>query len=690
MTNRAATPQQLPQGNQPEISTRASQPFKPASFDAEKMSVKFTATTESPATVWDWERYDFVQEVLRADGCILPASGRVPVLDSHNRNRVSDVLGSAGDFVPALVDGMEALDCTVAFSGEPEGKSAAGKVREGHLTDVSVGYNVTESFWVPENEKQIIAGREYTGPVKVSTKWELRELSITPIGADRYAKARSGPAQPQPTIKSTEVSTMNKRLKEMLVKRGMDAGATDEAAWAFYRALSADDQGSLFYEARSAAPVNADAAREEGTRAERQRVADITEACSIGGLEARAVEFITGGQSIDQVRAVILAELKTKQQPLKPSLEVGADERDKLRAAATDGLVLRSGLAVEKPAAGSREIRGRSLVRLAEECLRMAGVNTRTLSDTEIAKRAFSHSNSDFSNLLANVAERVLLGAYAIAPTTWQMFCRTVDATNFKNMDRIKLSESPDLDLVGPGGEYTEATLSDDKETYALGKYGKIFSITWEAIINDDLGALTRIPQLFGNAAARKTNSLVYAILTGNGNMADGRPLFSESYHYNDAATGDHGAPTIALISKGRAAMRIQKDVSGKQILNIAPKYFIHPAAMETEVEVILRSAAYPDSNTNSGKANPFGPGAKNQLIPVCDGTIDGTTTKEWYLLADNNQIDTIEVAFLNGQNAPYLEEKDGFKVDGREYKVRHCVAAKAVDYRGMYRNDGE
>ena len=78
----------------------------------------------------------------------------------------------------------------MTYSDTDEGKSAAQKTREGHLTDYSIGYRVLESFFVPDGQKQMIAGDEYEGPVKVATKWELKELSATPIGADEFAKAR--------------------------------------------------------------------------------------------------------------------------------------------------------------------------------------------------------------------------------------------------------------------------------------------------------------------------------------------------------------------------------------------------------------------------------------------------------------------------------------------------------------------
>ena len=46
-------------------------------------------------------------------------------------------------------------------------------------------------------------------------------------------------------------------------------------------------------------------------------------------------------------------------------------------------------------------------------------------------------------------------------------------------------------------------------------------------------------------------------------------------------------------------------------------------------------------------------------------------------------------VFFLNGNQTPYLESREGFNMDGVEYKVRIDCGAKAVDWRALYKNDG-
>jgi hypothetical protein len=189
---------------------------------------------------------------------------------------------------------------------------------------------------------------------------------------------------------------------------------------------------------------------------------------------------------------------------------------------------------------------------------------------------------------------------------------------------------------------------------------------------------------MFGNAAARRVNSIVYAILAANANMSDGTALFAGG-HGNLAAGDDVGAPGTTTLAVARAAMRVQRDLQGLQPLNITPRYIIVPAALETTTEVILRSTSIPDMAFAQLAINPF----QNRLEPVVESLLDAVSTTGWYLAADPNAIDTVEVAFLEGERAPYIEEQQGFDVDGRQYKVRLCVGAKAIDWRGLYYNPG-
>ncbi len=173
----------------PGMSARAASRQR-ATAPAADGGMEWTLSTELPALVWDWERWDFVNEILLAAGMMVPASGQVPLLDSHNRNSARDVLGHVRDFTAASAGGYHGRNGQVHFAADNDSQVIKQKVADGHITDGSVGYQVLSAIWVPENTEVSIDGRLFTGPVKVSRTWSLKEFSITPIGADVLAKVR--------------------------------------------------------------------------------------------------------------------------------------------------------------------------------------------------------------------------------------------------------------------------------------------------------------------------------------------------------------------------------------------------------------------------------------------------------------------------------------------------------------------
>jgi hypothetical protein len=162
----------------------------PATDEGVDDGMEWVLSTELPAMVWDWERWDFVNEVLLADGMEVPAIGQVPLLDSHSRYSVKDVLGHVRGFGSGMFDGYRGRTGLVNFAADQDSQTAKQKVADRHITDGSVGYQVLSSIWVPENTEVSIEGRVFVGPLKVSRTWALREFSITPIGADVLAKVR--------------------------------------------------------------------------------------------------------------------------------------------------------------------------------------------------------------------------------------------------------------------------------------------------------------------------------------------------------------------------------------------------------------------------------------------------------------------------------------------------------------------
>jgi hypothetical protein len=299
------------------------------------------------------------------------------------------------------------------------------------------------------------------------------------------------------------------------------------------------------------------------------------------------------------------------------------------------------------------------------------------------------HTTSDFASIMANVANKRLRGAYDENPGTYAMWARRApNAPDFKNISVAQLSGAPELLRTNEHGEFTYGTLRDGAESYAVVTYGRIVSLTRQAIVNDDLRAFDRMVSAYGNSARRLENRLVYAQLTANAALSDGVALFSAVSGARTQAnvqTGAGSALQLSSLSEGRKLMRLMKGLNNEE-LNIAPSYLIAPVALE-QTAYQLTSASYVPATT--GAINEFRAGGRTALTPVIEPLLDAASATQWYLAASSSQVDTVEYCYLDGAEGPVIEQEMGFEVDGMSMKCRLDFAAKAIDFRGLHRAAG-
>lgn len=285
---------------------------------------------------------------------------------------------------------------------------------------------------------------------------------------------------------------------------------------------------------------------------------------------------------------------------------------------------------------------------------------------------AFTHSSSDFGNILMDVAHKAALMGWDEASETFDQWTRKGTLTDFKTAHRAGLESFPTLRKVRAGAEYKYVTLKDRGEPIALATYGELFSLDRQTIINDDMDMLTRIPMAMGGAARATIGDLVWAVLTSNPKMSDGKPLFH----------ADHGNLVAADLSidgldNARKAMKLQK--SGERHLNIRPEFVLTPVAIESRANQLIKSASVPGADVNSGIDNPI----RNFATVLSEARLDDSSATDYYLAAAKGR-DTIEVAYLDGIDTPYLEQQQGFTVDGAAFKVRIDAGVAPLDWRGM------
>lgn len=237
----------MPGTSVPDLVTRAFQ-LRADSVDEQNRSVGCVIATETPVTVRDPASYQIIEEVLRMDG--VQFAPRVSLLNNHYRWSLDDILGSVREM---KVEQSQLVGRCFFTANDEFAERAWNKAKQGHITDVSVGYRSIDWTDIPPGQSRAVNGRNYTAgqrTLRITTRWEVREVSLVPVGADSQAKIREAAAvQAAPAahpsssspVSSVRTSAVPAQLRAYLESIGLRSDASEADAWTFYRALTGDN-----------------------------------------------------------------------------------------------------------------------------------------------------------------------------------------------------------------------------------------------------------------------------------------------------------------------------------------------------------------------------------------------------------------------------------------------------------------
>lgn len=406
--------------------------------------------------------------------------------------------------------------------------------------------------------------------------------------------------------------------------------------------------------------------------------------------DAFADDMVARSLTVDAAKAHVLDELVRRDQASGGHRNVsgfgqpgrngagepgGIEQREQI----IEALASRMGGPAAKP--GNQYVHA-SVPEIARECLEVRGVRTTGMSRSELIQRSIGgvHTTSDFANLLTSSGERTLRQSFSSYAGGVKRICKPSTATDFRAKQRLTLGEAPALLKVNEHGEFKSGTMAEMKSSYALSTFGRIFGISRQALINDDLDAFGELSVKYGRAAAEFESSFLVTLLTSNPVMtSDGVALFHATH--GNLQTGAGSALQLTSLSIARLAMRLQKGLDGVTPIDATAKYLVVPAALETTAEQLLTVLMA----TQISNVNPFG----GKLELVVDPRLDAASATAWYLAADANALDTLEYAYLDSANGPEVIPDVGFEIDGMQWKVRLDFGAGVLDWRGLYKSNG-
>ncbi|ADK99394.1 prohead protease/major capsid protein fusion protein [Brevundimonas subvibrioides] len=651
----------------------------PRSYDAENHTVELIAATGFPVRRYDWEAGTYYLEQLDISEAAIDGSridqGVCPMLNAHSSWAIGDQLGRIESW---RVENGQLI--TVARFGVSDAAVAAeAEVAAGTWRGVSVGYRRDEMLKEVRQDGKL--------PTYKVTRWGLMEVSLVPIPADPASGVRSeDDLHPCSIIENRDSTDTigapdSPEEDETMIRSRMLGGVAALAQ----NAPNDNPGGAPASEVRSEPATPAVQSDPNVVRMDVSATLDFMDDVRTFGVDETQARTWATTLTPDGARAALIraaAEVQRGQAPLQPGQRQNAsithDDRDKQREAMSNAIQHRFNPSVELTD-GGRQFRSMSLMEMARENLERNGTRTRGLGKRELADLALrQHSTSDFPNVLSNVTRATLRSGYAEAPQTFKGWQRRATVSDFRQVSRLQMGSAPSFLLVPEGGEFKMGTIGDGKEVYALATYGRKFAITRQTLINDDVDAFTRIPGLMGAAAARFESDAAYAPLIANPNMSDGVALFHAS-HGNLAASG--GAIAEAGVQAAEIAMGKQVGLGG-EILNLAPKFMIVARKDALPARKLMTAVQATQTSGVNVYSNAFEIIVESRLNRTSGAT-------PWFMAADPNQVDTIEYAYLDGDDGVFLDEREGFDVDGIEYKARLDFAVKAIDWRGLYQDPG-
>jgi hypothetical protein len=623
---------------------------------------RMVAYTGGPMRVAGWRH----PVVIDLAGLAIPSQAR-PIRFGH------DPLSGVGHTDAIRTEQGQLIATGVVSRDPPAAREVVVSSKNGFPWQASVGASVEEFEFIRENQVVRVNGRDYTGPLNVVRKASLGEISFVDLGADGGTSAQVA-AQSQPETGDNDVDETN---------------------------LTSEEETPSVTEQRTTPPVVPASATTIATveemraqaAAESERISAIRRfyAGRNARLEAQAIR-----EGWSEQRAEL--EFLRQTRPAVPAVHV---TNNPINAAVLEAACLQtaglSNLEQEHQpqtldAASKRFRGGIGLQELLLEAAWANGYTGRNFRDgRSVLRYAFGHtvdagfSNVDIGGILSNVANKFLLEGFFSVERTWRNVCAVRNVSDFKTVTSYRLIGKDQYELVAPGGELKHGTLGNEQYTNKADTYGLMLQIDRRDIINDDLGAITTVPRKLGRGSGLKINDVFWTVFMNNASFftVGNKNFFS----------GTDTVLSIDGLTKAEVGFMDQTDSDGKPI-GIMPAILLVPTALSAIGSQLFKSLELRD-NTSGVKYPITNPHQGKYRVEVsrylANTAYTGNSAKAWYLLAEPSDLPVIEVAFLNGQEAPTIETTEAdFNVLGIQARGYHDFGTALQDPRGGTKMKGE
>lgn len=627
---------------------------------------RMVAYTGGPMRVGGW-RYPVIIDLA---GLAIPSQAR-PIRFGH------DPLAGVGHTDAIQVDQGQLVATGIVSRDTPAAREVVVSSKNGFPWQASVGAAVEEFEFVKESQQVMVNGRQYNGPLNVVRKSSLGEISFVDLGADGATSA---------SVAANAHSPSGEPVVEEPIVTPQDE-VTSPAA-------ESQSQPAPAPSAPAPAPSSGVEAMRAEQAAETERIAAIRRICG-GRLPRLEAQSIREGWTEQRTEL----EALRGQRPAVAAVHV-PDNTVSAAVLETACLLAAGHSDVEQEAdpqtldLAARRFRGGiGLQELLLEAAWANGYTGRNFRDSRSVLRfafgrtieASSFSNIDIGGILSNVANKFLLEGFFSVERTWRNICAVRNVSDFKTVTSYRLVGKDQYELVAPGGELKHGTLGNEQYTNKADTYGLMLSIDRRDIINDDLGAITTVPRKLGRGSGLKINDIFWSTFMNNA------AFFTVGN--KNFLSGVDTALNIDGLTKAEVAFMDLTDTDGKPI-GIMPALMLVPTALSAIGSQLFKSLELRDTTANAKFpiANPHQGKFRVEVSRYLANTsYTGNSAKAWYLFAEPSDLPVIEVAFLNGQEAPTIETADAdFNVLGVQMRGYHDFGVALQDPRGAIKSKGE
>jgi hypothetical protein len=615
--------------------------------------------------------------IIDLAGLAIPSQAR-PIRFGH------DPLSGVGHTDSIRVEAGQLVAHGVVSRDTPAAREVVVSSKNGFPWQASVGTSVDEFEFVKEGQKVTVNGNQYNGPVNVIRRSSLGEISFVDLGADGATSA-SVAAQASATFGETEMDDSQSADHDDPKSTPTTSVAPNPVSPNPFPAEPVSNQPEVDTAVEAIRAAHA---------SELERIAGIRRIYN-GSLPLVEAQAVREGWTLEKAELIKIRSMR----PEVPAVHVSTNTINTsileaacyLSAALTNIEQIADEQSLEVAA---RKFRGGiGLQELMLEAAWANGYTGRNFRDRrEVMRAAFGHrveassvSNIDIGGILSNVANKFLLEGFFNVERTWRNICSVRSVSDFKTVTSYRLIGKDQYELVAPGGEIKHGNLGNESYSNRADTYGLMLSIDRKDIINDDLNAITAVPRKLGRGSGMKINDVFWATFMNNGSF-----FTAGSKNF---LSGTDTALSIDGLTKAEVAYYDLVDSDGKPI-GTMPAIMLVPTALTAIGSQLFKSLEIRDNtaNTKTPISNPHAGKFRVEVSRYLgNSNYTGNSTKAWYLLSDPNDLPVIEVAFLNGQEAPTIETADAdFNTLGIQMRGYHDFGVALQDPRAAIKCKGE